>query len=196
VSGPRTASGCGEITGSTACPCISSNGQTPVDGKIITDKVGFSGHKYPIDYGKQCTPHSEPGQSACSGNYPASWCKDSWCYVDPCNCNDPGVGLSDYFSSTTSGKPLYYSYATCGSADGYNAAKCPAITSESTCNADDECTWTSGACVVSSGRLTTAQTAYGCPAPAPDPASAPAPPAPAPSPVEGCPAIVTGITTM
>merc|ERR1719272_293091 len=106
MSASRVASGCGALTGSTGCPCIGSNGQTPVDGKIITDKVGFSGHKYSIDYGNQCTPHGEPGSSSCSGNYPASWCKDA------------SVGLSDYFSKTASGKPLYYSYSTCGSKDG------------------------------------------------------------------------------
>jgi len=177
----RTAMGCGALTGSTNCPCIGSNGQTAVDGKIVTDKVGFSGHKYSIDYGNQCTPHGEPGSDACNGNYPASWCKDAWCYVDPCSCNDPGVGLSDYFTSTSSGKPLYYSYSTCGSADGYNSAKCPAIATETACSAANDCAWSGGACTVSTAGLTTAQTNYGCTGPVPDPAPSPSPSSPTPS---------------
>jgi len=198
VSAPRNASGCGETTGATSCPCINSNGQTPVNGKLITDKPGFKDHQYPIDYGKQCTPHAEPGQPGCQGNYPQGWCSNPFCYVDPCNCNDPLIGLSDYFTRTTSGKPLYYSYATCGNSDGYNTLKCPAITTSNLCNADDECTWSGGACGVSTiNRLPAAMCAYKCsaatncdqftttpaPAPSPSPSSSPSSsPSPSPSP--------------
>merc|ERR1712151_1199991 len=52
---------------------------------------------------------------------PASWCANSWCYVDECDCNDPAAAPSVYFSytdeATSQAKNPYYSYATCDAED-------------------------------------------------------------------------------
>ena len=44
------------------------------------------------------------------------FCSDSWCYVDPANCN-VNVSASVYLSSAT---PLYFSYEACGARNRFN----------------------------------------------------------------------------
>lgn len=66
----------------------------------------------------------------CHGKFPPKWCKQRWCYVDPCSCNlkaPPKVTM--YLPEATfTGKSLYYSYETCGSEDHftekYNVEAC------------------------------------------------------------------------
>ena len=156
----RTSASCPPLYGNPACPCIQDNGQTIVDNTVITDKAGFSGHAYPFDYGEQCTAHAEPGVASCSDPFPPAWCGSAWCYIDPCNCNDENVGLSDYFTTTASGKPLYFSYATCGSLDTYSGGVCLAL-GEVACGDDPDCSWSDNACSSAAGTLAAAQAAYG-----------------------------------
>jgi hypothetical protein len=75
---------------------------------------------------------------------------------------------------------LYFSYTTCGTADGYSAAKCAALTDAAACNGDSGCSWDAdnGACGPAKDKLDKAKTASGCPPPTP----APTPPTPAPTP--------------
>jgi len=42
----------------------------------------------------------------------ASWCDNAWCYIDPCACDDANANQAFYFDAE-----LFYSYATCGTAD-------------------------------------------------------------------------------
>jgi hypothetical protein len=128
---------------------------------VKTTKTGFI-HDYPETYGEQCSAHGEPGASSCLGNYPAAWCTSPWCYVDPCSCDDVSIGLSDYFTTTLSGLPLYYSYKSCGATDSYNSDKCAAITLAADCAAEDECKWESAACAAKQNNLETAKAAA-CP---------------------------------
>ena len=59
----------------------------------------------------------------CAGDKPAGWCKQEWCYVDPCECDlDVPPKTSSYLpSGMVNGKPVYFSYATCGTSDSYSA---------------------------------------------------------------------------
>merc|ERR1711865_1356119 len=83
---------------------------------------------YPATYGATCQAHIEPGHTACyyvdtetarsapdenNEEAMASWCMDAWCYINPCNCDATEQYESDYFIQ------LFYSYAVCGSDDGY-----------------------------------------------------------------------------
>merc|ERR1740138_164620 len=53
-----------------------------------------------------------PGQ----GN---GWCAQRWCWVDPCNCDlpEPAIKSESFHYGKSQGRPMYYSYATCGSED-------------------------------------------------------------------------------
>ena len=91
---------------SSGCPCLAAypSGVDPtstnVDGRI---------YNYPATYGlASCTAHDSGLLPYChdSANA-ASWCADSWCYVDIANC-DKRTQASMYFASF-----VHFSYATC-----------------------------------------------------------------------------------
>jgi hypothetical protein len=85
----------------------------------------------------------------------------AWCYVDPCNCDDPDIAFSDYFAvdTTSNGFPLFYSYGTCGREDMYT---CVGF-AEDKCTADPDCTLAEGVCRTSSAGLADAIAAHdGC----------------------------------
>jgi len=94
--------------GSGGCPCLrEGNGDVDVSSHYITSPIG--NHCAAWD-GMASPEYCEPGSMA-------DWCYDSWCYVDPENC-DLEHEESGYFE----GLGLYYSYETCGNADQYT---CP-----------------------------------------------------------------------
>jgi len=110
--------------GDTLCPCIgfdNINGETTVT--FDEDKTVA----YPADLGSRCEPWDDrrhPTSCAEKDQEPGlgkGWCKTKWCYVDPCNCNlDVLPKVSDYIPDARyRGKPLFYSYATCGNPDGF-----------------------------------------------------------------------------
>jgi len=162
----RSTAGCSNLVGNSNCGCTGTNGQAKVshgaDTVVVTTMEGFSGHIYPGSYGEHCAAHAEPANSSCQGNYPADWCTTPWCYVDPCECSDVAIRKSDYFATTLSGKPVYYSYASCGSPETYNADKCIRIYSQDLCVAEDECTFTRAGCKRKADDLNSARTNVGC----------------------------------
>jgi len=101
-------------------------------GKCVQANVSGTMFNYQEDYGMSCKVHGEPGNTACSyittvasttgqpkpANMKADWCDNTWCYVDPCNCNAPDVYKSSYFPLS-----MYYSYSTCGSADAFTGGE-------------------------------------------------------------------------
>lgn len=110
----------GPSRGDSKCPCISPDLSSvavaggyrlDIDGKIVV---------YPELMGSQCHTWDKnryPGK--CTDGSEEAWCAQKWCYVDPCNCDMP---LPPKRSTTLpsimyAGKPLFYSYATCGSED-------------------------------------------------------------------------------
>jgi len=109
--------------GDTDCPCIG------FDGREGTITVNFSKTvqvTYPADLGSRCEQWEAGRHPSCfPGGDPGpdkGWCKESWCFVDPCNCKTNTLPQpSDMAPDTTfRGKPLYYSYAACGGKNHWN----------------------------------------------------------------------------
>jgi len=147
--------------GSPQCPCIGVAGRA---GKVMqpinaSEKLSVI---VPEEYGSVCKvwddgnyPGCKEGQDPGQGN---SWCAQSWCYVDPCNCNLTTAAVQSFSfpDSKVQGKPLYYSYDTCGGEDGFsvenNNRACVAQTSQNACEALEadgkpKCAWSGSDCV-------------------------------------------------
>eukprot|EP00928_Gymnodinium_smaydae_P078576 TRINITY_DN626_c0_g1_i1.p1 TRINITY_DN626_c0_g1~~TRINITY_DN626_c0_g1_i1.p1 ORF type:complete len:387 (-),score=101.62 TRINITY_DN626_c0_g1_i1:56-1216(-) len=134
-----------EAVGSTGCKCIGvvSNveGSIPVslDGQAVL---------YPADVGHFCKAWDDGVHPSCNSSDAEDWCTQSWCYVDPCTCDTEAVlsGSSGYLPGATfQGRPLYYSYATCGSVDAWTGAEndeaCVLKTTEDECDESKACKW-------------------------------------------------------
>jgi len=105
--------------GDSRCPCIGFDnlqGETMVqlwhDGKM--KDVSF-----PADLGARCEAWDADTAPACRDGEEAGYCSQKWCYVDPCKCDiDVLPKVSVYNSEATyRGKPIFFSYATCGGKD-------------------------------------------------------------------------------
>jgi len=81
-----------------------------------------NGTCYPTTYGAlNCSTHDEFTPICKVGSAP-TWCSISWCYVDPQKCARPH-GTSKFFGDIImghNGRPLSYSYATCGNLNYYS----------------------------------------------------------------------------
>eukprot|EP00928_Gymnodinium_smaydae_P088309 TRINITY_DN72415_c0_g1_i1.p1 TRINITY_DN72415_c0_g1~~TRINITY_DN72415_c0_g1_i1.p1 ORF type:complete len:574 (-),score=154.90 TRINITY_DN72415_c0_g1_i1:124-1845(-) len=146
--------------GEANCPCL-ANLKPPGKPHIKGEKIAI----YPDDIGTSCDVWDGgryPG--ACTGSDTSKfedgqefdWCFQKWCYVDPCNCVTRGAHpeASAYFPSgkTPEGRPLYYSYATCGSKDHWTQKNYPLACQtqkfEEDCNElPNKCTWTGTRCL-------------------------------------------------
>mmetsp|Transcript_87972 Transcript_87972/g.248303 ORF Transcript_87972/g.248303 Transcript_87972/m.248303 type:complete len:362 (-) Transcript_87972:41-1126(-) len=109
--------------GDSACPCIGFDnirGETTV---VLDDGAEVA---YPADLGARCEKWDDGVHSACKeGQTPGfgnGWCAQSWCFVDPCNCDIPVMPkMTKYVPDARfRGKPLYWSYATCGGEDMFS----------------------------------------------------------------------------
>jgi len=130
--------------GSEDCRCI---GISPQPG---TTNVNIKGKSvaFPADTGATCKAWEEDNHPDCKGNNPPSFCHQAWCYLDPCSCKTavPPKTSSYLPDSKYQGKPIYYSYATCGEKDAYtakmNAHACVnQETPEECAEYAEECTW-------------------------------------------------------
>jgi len=115
--------------GNNKCPCIGLDNITGVTTALILGRLHAH---YPADLGAHCAAwdngmhpisckeHQEPGM----GN---AWCAQQWCFVDPCNCDiDSKPKPSTYLPAASyQGKPLFYSYATCGDTDTWKSEASP-----------------------------------------------------------------------
>ncbi|CAE7552594.1 GST1 [Symbiodinium natans] len=80
--------------GKASCRCVGYEG-APGTVNITLNKKEV---QYPTDTGATCESWDAKTHPDCTGDKPADWCKQAWCYVDPCECDlDPDVqlGLSD-----------------------------------------------------------------------------------------------------
>jgi len=103
--------------GSAACPCIG------VDNVVGATEVTLKNGKqmdYPADIGARCEAWDLNRHPKCPGE---AWCEQKWCYVDPCNCNIDILPKPSVFigKAKFQGKPLHFSYATCGGSDSYTS---------------------------------------------------------------------------
>merc|ERR1719382_1620043 len=80
---------------------------------------------YPADTGATCKAWDHNVHPDCHEGSEKPWCKNTWCYVDPCNCDLPEGQPEQAFllrGALYQGKPIYYSYETCGSTDQWAGA--------------------------------------------------------------------------
>jgi len=124
------ASSAGGRHGKPDCACIGIDeleGTTTIHLKDGKKKVDV---EFPADLGSHCEAWDIKKNPSCPG---ASWCKQEWCYVDPCKCKNAGdlPKPSSYLPDAKyQGKPVHYSYATCGGKDSFSAAEVKKTTKE------------------------------------------------------------------
>eukprot|EP00930_Biecheleria_cincta_P013634 TRINITY_DN1205_c0_g1_i1.p1 TRINITY_DN1205_c0_g1~~TRINITY_DN1205_c0_g1_i1.p1 ORF type:complete len:592 (+),score=183.89 TRINITY_DN1205_c0_g1_i1:54-1829(+) len=135
--------------GDAACQCIG------VDGRPGTLEVQISKNvtaRYPVDAGATCKAWDVEYHPDCQGKDAPDWCKEVWCFVDPCSCAIPvSPKLSNYMKDATwSGRPVYYSYDTCGGNDTYTGSQenaCVNQQSEIECGKQSRCAWDGQQCL-------------------------------------------------
>jgi len=154
--------------GNDKCRCIGIDGQP---GEIYV-RHGERNMAYPADTGASCKAWDDGRHPDCKKSDAPAWCKEPWCYVDPCECGlevppktstylDRDTGsdpLLDFFSDDDSrsrgralyqGRPIYYSYASCGGTDHFTKSRgkeaCPNIDNEKDCKDHPKgwCAWDS-----------------------------------------------------
>lgn len=132
--------------GAENCRCI---GIDKFEGTI---EANLDGKKmpFPASYGAKCAAHEKDLHPDCLGDKPPEWCDKSWCWIDPCSCQqlEPPKVTAGWIGDTVKfqGKTLYYSYTTCGAEDLFteseNKGACMNQKSEAACNAlHPKCTW-------------------------------------------------------
>jgi len=135
--------------GAEECRCV---GIGPQPGKV---KVAIKDKQvdFPADTGATCNKWEEDNHPDCQGDDAPDWCTQAWCYVDPCECKlAVSPKTSSYLpDSNYQGKPIYYSYATCGGTDAYTASEhkkaCINQKTSKACKASKKCAWDGKQCL-------------------------------------------------
>eukprot|EP00933_Yihiella_yeosuensis_P040415 TRINITY_DN3471_c0_g1_i1.p1 TRINITY_DN3471_c0_g1~~TRINITY_DN3471_c0_g1_i1.p1 ORF type:complete len:487 (+),score=107.05 TRINITY_DN3471_c0_g1_i1:101-1561(+) len=142
--------------GLDGCKCIGINGQPGTTNVSIAADLTMA---YPSDVGATCEAWDNKQHPDCTKKNKPKWCEQAWCFVDPCSCNigvppKPTVYLP---GSSYQGRPLHYSYMTCGGDDAFseagNAGACAVQTSLQACQAlqsedgSSKCKWEQDSCV-------------------------------------------------
>jgi len=108
------------LFGDTQCPCI---GFDNIDGETTVVLENGDEIAYPADLGARCEkwddgvhPGCKEGETPGLGN---GWCGQAWCFVDSCNCNIPVMAKTAEYvpDARYRGRPIFFSYATCGGED-------------------------------------------------------------------------------
>lgn len=132
------------------CRCIGIDGR---DGDMMALIAKGKTHPYPASTGGTCQAWDATRHPDCEKADAPKWCKQSWCYVDPCTCslNTPPVVSAYVPDGIYQGRPIYYSYETCGSTDAYTAGfhkeACKNQKSEKDCGKLKKCGWTGSKCL-------------------------------------------------
>lgn len=134
--------------GMKKCRCV---GIGPQPGSTHITIKGKS-VPFPGDTGATCKAWEKDNHPECAQSSPPSWCSQAWCYVDPCSCNlAEQPKTSSYLPDARyQGKPLYYSYATCSSADSFTSEMenaCVNQKTQSKCSVLSRCAWTGSQCL-------------------------------------------------
>jgi len=138
------------VIGEEACPCV---GISNISGTV---QASISNHlyDYPAELGSSCEAWDEGVHPLCLGSPMPYWCKQRWCYVDPCSCKIDVVPKRLTFvpGATFQDRPLFYSYRTCGEVDTYSSEEndeaCPTRPSQYQCKQMNHCRWVeSSGCV-------------------------------------------------
>jgi len=132
------------------CRCIGiDDREGSLQALIAKDKT----MKYPAETGGTCEAWDANRHPDCLKGDAPKWCKQAWCYVDPCSCklSVPPKTSAYVPEGKYKGRPIYYSYATCGSVDHWTAenhkASCVNQKSEEACGKLKKCGWTGKECL-------------------------------------------------
>lgn len=138
------------VLGDDACKCIGLD----VPHGSIKATIDSRTYEYPANTGAHCNSWDAETHPTCHGDNPPAWCQQKWCYVDPCSCNISVAPKKNTYvpGATSQGKPLFYSYMTCGQADSYSASlnkkACPNYGDTQSCSDQAQCAWTGSKCVL------------------------------------------------
>lgn len=110
----------------TTIPRVACSETFADDGYCVTATGVSPGqdYLYPASYGAECKVHADPGDSRCwdiSSNLElleidqASFCREEWCFVDPCSCPLDDVVNVSYFNEVL----LFRSYSNCAGTSNY-----------------------------------------------------------------------------
>lgn len=137
-----------ELYGKGSCPCV---GVDNLLGYYATQQDAYH-VQYNNEAGASCNTWEMGMHPECRGGYydGPDFCRQSWCYVDPCNCDLDVLPKMTNAGIKYQGGPAYWSYATCGSVDTYtdtmNTDSCAAQKTSAACAAVDDCLWNGKVC--------------------------------------------------
>lgn len=129
--------------GNTACRCVGIDAVSGVTQVVINGEIVA----FPGGLGARCEAWDNGIHPSCLGSSPPSFCSQRWCFVDPCNCKMSQVPRTSGYMPTVhyQGKPIFYSYETCGSTDSftpeYYDTACVNQRTQSSCLALSKCSW-------------------------------------------------------
>ena len=107
----------GQSSGNAACPCLSSSASGSTGAAYNQPTIAGEVYDYGSNYGyRTCAAHDSGLAPFCNAASPPGWCEESWCYVDPREC-DQGLPpfQSQYFEAA------FYSYQTCGTQNTFDS---------------------------------------------------------------------------
>lgn len=132
--------------GQDACPCV---GIDNLKGYYAT-QLDFYHVQYKAETGSSCEAWDNGKHPDCRGSVPPQWCTQSWCYVDPCNCNIDVLPKQTKVGIQYQGSAAYWSYKTCGGTDLYTQDMSPDACilqkTESECSKSKNCGWDGKQC--------------------------------------------------
>lgn len=131
--------------GKDKCPCV---GIDNLKGYYATQQQ-FYHVQYAAEAGASCAAWDDGMHPKCRGGGP-TWCKQKWCYVDPCNCDLDVVPKVTKAGIEYQGGPAYWSYDTCGGVDFWSQDMdpdaCTKQKSEAACSKNENCAWNGKQC--------------------------------------------------
>merc|ERR1719326_1975579 len=133
--------------GEDACPCV---GVDNLKGYFAL-QVEFYHVQYPAEMGASCDAWESGRHPQCRDSPSPTWCSQSWCYVDPCNCNLDVKPKKTSTTLTYQGSPAYWSYKTCGGMDFWSEdvsnKACVGAKTAGDCAKNSNCAWDGQNCM-------------------------------------------------
>jgi hypothetical protein len=111
----------------SACPCLANDGGVLNEYRNADNTISYRGFTYPANYGfGQCKqwdvdptplpPYCGDSQTGALLTDAPAFCQDSWCYIDPNNCD----ATLQYVSGVFPDSGLIYSSEACGNNGTYS----------------------------------------------------------------------------
>jgi hypothetical protein len=137
----------GSTYGENKCPCV---GIAHIQGYFATQQE-YHMVQYPLEMGATCAAWEDGLHPKCKAAVPPAWCKQKWCYVDPCNCDLDVVPKKTTLGLKFQGQAAFWSYRTCGGTDFFTAdvgpKSCTAQKDHGACIANPDCGWDGKQCI-------------------------------------------------